>query len=174
MANRKNITTEKAKSKAVKPYNSKASVSANASMPWQNMALLILLVIVLVSCLIRIPSQLNVLAGIIFSPAFGAILITPPLPFLLVAVFCCLALYLIITKRSIGRFATISTLIFAAVALCFIMGGILGAGQTCGELDCSTASGLHFYALFLYNPLANLLWNILSVTGIVLLVRRLK
>jgi len=174
MANRKNITTEKAKSKTAKPLSSNISTATHANMSWLDITLIVPLGIILISCLVQLPSQLNVLAGIIFSPGFGAILITSPLPFLLVTVFCCLALYLLLAKRSIGRFATTSTLIFATVALCFIIGTILGAGRTCGELDCSTASALHFYALFLYNPLANLLWNILSITGIVLLVRRLK
>ena len=143
-------------------------------MSWQSIGLAIPLIIVLASCLIWLPQRLNSLIGIIFSSAFGAALLTPYLAFLLVPVFCCLALYLLLTKRSIGKFATISTLIFTAVALCFIVGGILGAGQRCGEFDCSTANTLRFYALFLYNPFANLLWNALAITGIVLLARRLK
>lgn len=169
MANRRNFTTEQIKSKAAKPRN-----STRISMSWQSIGLSSSLIIVLASCLIWLPQRLNSLVGIIFSSAFGAVLITPYLPSLLVSVFCGLALYLLLTKRGIGKFATISTLIFTAVALCFIMGGILGAGRVCGEFDCSTANTLRFYALFLYNPFANLLWNTLAITGIALLVRRLK
>lgn len=174
MANRKNITTKQGKSKAVKPQNSKASTSVQASVPLQDLTLTVPLVVVLVYCLIWGRFPLLEVISTIFSSAPLSPLITPTLPFLLVPVFCCLALYLLLRKRGIGKFATITTLIFTAVVLCFIVGSILGAGKRCGDFDCSSANALRFYALFLYNPLANLLWNTLSATGIVLLVRRLK
>lgn len=174
MANRKNPTTEKAKSKAVKPQNLKASRSAQVIISSQNVVLVVSLAVVLICCLMWRPFRLDFIVSTLFSSASLSLLITPTLPFLLVPVFCCLALYLLLTKRSIGKFATISTFIFTAVALCFIISGVSGLGQRCGGLSCTAASELYFYALFLYNPVANLLWNTLAITSIILLTRRLR
>lgn len=121
-----------------------------------NKALILPLVIVLVSCIY--PFIQN-----------------PPQPFglLLVAAFCCLALYLILTKRSIGKFAVTCTVIFTVVALLFIVAALPGMDRPCEGLICALTSTFPLHVIF-FNPFVSPLWIALSITGIILLARRLK
>jgi len=135
------------------------------------------LAVVLICCVYLFVQSLALLTdigAILFSSSFLAILITPSLPALLVTVFCCLAIYLLLTTRRIGRFATVIAWLFAAVAACFLIAAVPGIGRMCGELSCVATNTFSLGALVVMNPFADLLWNVLATIGIVLLVRKLK
>ncbi|HSW78003.1 MAG TPA: hypothetical protein VLG36_04350 [Candidatus Chromulinivoraceae bacterium] len=177
MANSKNAAIKKEDSKASGVQKPKTNTSAKGGVSSKNKLLLAPLAIVLISCVylfVQSPSLLSDIGAILFSPSFLAILITPSLPMLLIAIFCCLAIYLLLTARRIGRFATVVTWLFAAVAVCFLFAAVPGIEQMCGELSCATTNTFSLGALLLMNPFADLLWSVLATVGIVLLVRKLK
>jgi hypothetical protein len=177
MANRKNATIKKEDSQVPGTQKQKTDVSAHGSIANKNKLLIVPLVIVLICCVylfIQSPAPLTDIGAILFSSSFLAILITPSLPVLLIAVFCCLAIYLLLTARRIGRFATVVTWLFAAVAVCFLFEAVLGIRQMCGELSCATTNTFSLGVLLVMNPFTDLLWNVLAIIGIVLLVRKLK
>ena len=177
MVDHTRTTTGRGNCKAAKVRELKASTSVRGSEFDKSKLLILPLLVALLCCIcsfIQGPSLLYDISGILLSPSFGAILITPSLPILLVAIFCCLAIYLLLTNRHIGKFAAVVTWLFAALEVCFLFAVIPGIGRMCGELSCTTANTFSLGVIFLLNPFADLLWNILATTGIISLVRKLK
>lgn len=163
MANRKSIANKE--------------VGTGAATVRKSRLLIVPLAIALLGCIyfdIQSPSLLSNIGATLFSPSFLAVLITPSLPVFLVAVFCCLAMYLLLTNRRIGKFETVIAWIFAAVAICFLLVAAPGIGRMCGELSCATTNTFSLGVILLMNPFADLLWNILAIIGSILLVRKLR
>jgi hypothetical protein len=177
MTNRESITIKKEDLKVSEAQRLKDNVSTHRGEPNKNKLLILPLLVVLVCCayfFIQSPSLLTYIGAVLFSSSFLAILITPPLPVLLVAAFCCLAIYLLLTSRRIGRFATVITWLFAVVAVCFLFAAVPEIGRMCGELSCATTNTFSLGAVLLMNPFADLLWSVLATIGIILMVRKLQ
>lgn len=106
-----------------------------------------------------------------------------PMPMLLVAAFCCLAAYMLVTGKPIGKLATCVAWIFivligwlalASLASAFPgsnpgkCAGLFGAQQNCADVGYFQA-----YVLLL-NPFTLGLYSLLSVAGVITMIMRLK
>lgn len=177
MVDHTRTTTRRGNYKTAKVRKLKADSLVRGSEFDKSKLLIPPLVIAFLCCVyafIQSPSLLPGIGATLLSPSFGSILITPPLSLLLVTVFCCFAIYLLLTNRRIGKFAILITWLLAALEVCFLFAVLLGIGRMCGELTCTTANTFSLSVIFLLNPFAELLWNILATIGIILLVRKLK
>lgn len=112
-----------------------------------------------------------------------AVVMFPPFVTLFIAAFCSLASYLLIKGKAVGRFVTVVAWVFVILAAWLALAwlaskfpgnnprtceGLFGAQQNCTDVS-------YFQAfVLLLNPLALTLYSLLSITAIVVLIRRLQ
>lgn len=139
------------------------------------------LIALVIYCVYLVTPTLNGLTAVYSSPL--QIFMFMPLPMLLVTAFSCLASYMLLKGKSIGKVTTsiawifvlvIGWLALASLASAFpgsntpMCEGLFGAMQKCADVN-----GLETYVLFL-NPFSLGLYSLLSIVGIIIMIKRLR
>lgn len=112
-----------------------------------------------------------------------AVVMFPPFVTFFIAAFCGLASYVLIKGKTVGRFVTVVAWVFVILAAWLALAwlaskfpgnnprtceGLFGAQQNCADVG-------YFQAfVFILNPLALTLYSLLSIAGIITLIRQLR
>ncbi len=134
--------------------------------------LILTLAILGIECLLLLGNS-DVWSALVYVSSIEGLFYSPPIPALIIAVFCTIFIYKAILRKKISHYAVVIATILSIIGILFLF-GLTPSGQRCSGLfgvmqDCSETYRFQIYILFL-NPISLMIASLLAFTATLALI----